>query len=109
MKNKPITNRDRIYAVVKRIPKGQVATYGQVARLAGLGGHARQVGYALHALPSGSRVPWHRVINTRGRISPRSETVSESIQREMLEREGIVFEADGRISMTRYRWQSSDP
>ena len=55
----------RIYAVVRRIPEGRVATYGQVASLAGLAGQARQVGYALHALPDGTAVPWHRVVKDR--------------------------------------------
>ena len=61
--------RERIYAIVRRIPRGRIASYGQVARLAGLPGHARQVGYALHALPEDSGIPWHRVINARGRTS----------------------------------------
>ncbi len=61
----------RIYAVVRRIPRGRVATYGQIAELAGLPGHARQVGYALHALPDGTAVPWHRVLNARGALSLR--------------------------------------
>jgi len=66
---------DRIYAVIKRIPRGRVATYGQIARLAGLGGQARQVGYALSALPEGNDVPWQRVINAKGRsASDRSRT-----------------------------------
>src|SRR5262245_56163653 len=58
----------RIYAVVERIPRGRVATYGHVARLAGMAGHARQVGYALHALRPDEPVPWHRVINARGEV-----------------------------------------
>ncbi len=61
----------RIYAVVRRVPKGQVATYGQVAALAGLPGNARLVGYAMHALPSHTKVPWHRVINAKGEVSVR--------------------------------------
>jgi O-6-methylguanine DNA methyltransferase len=60
---------ERIYDVVRRIPKGRVATYGQVAALAGLPRHARQVGYALHVLPESSKVPWHRVINAKGEVS----------------------------------------
>ena len=79
----------KIYSVIRRIPEGRVATYGQIARLAGLGGHARMVGYALHALPSGSDVPWHRVINARGMISLRSDGDFALIQRGLLEREGI--------------------
>ena len=65
-------NYARIYAVIRRIPRGRVATYGQVAELAGLPGHARQVGYALHALPAATAVPWHRVINAAGGVSLRS-------------------------------------
>jgi len=76
---------------VKRIPRGRVATYGQVATLAGLDGHARQVGYALHDLPPQSNVPWHRVINARGEISPRSAGDSHELQRMLLEAEGVDF------------------
>jgi methylated-DNA-protein-cysteine methyltransferase-like protein len=93
-----------IYAVVRRIPRGRVATYGQVATLAGLDGHARQVGYALHALPEGSDLPWHRVINARGEVSPRTAGDSHELQRMLLEGEGIVFKGD-RISLTDYRWR----
>ena len=69
----PSPNWKRIYEIVRKVPRGRVATYGQVAALAGLKGHARQVGYALHALPNGTTVPWHRVINAQGRVSPRAE------------------------------------
>lgn len=94
----------RIYAVVKRIPRGRVATYGQVATLAGLDGHARQVGYALHALPDRIDVPWHRVINARGEISPRSAGDSHELQRMLLEAEGVEFDLAGRVAPGRYRW-----
>ena len=94
----------RIYAVVKRIPRGRVATYGQVATLAGLPGHARQVGYALYALPEHQAVPWHRVINAQGRCSARSEPGFEHIQRELLQAEGVEFHA-GRTSLERFRWE----
>jgi len=93
----------RIYAVVRRIPRGRVATYGQVAELAGLPGHARQVGYALHALPEGSAVPWQRVVNARGEIPPRASGF-EGPQRRLLEREGVRFDARGRIDLARYGW-----
>ncbi len=96
---------ERIYAVVRRIPRGRVATYGQVAELAGLGGHARQVGYALHALDPQSRVPWQRVVNARGEVSPRSFSGTERVQRAMLESEGVDFGANGRIDLDRYRWR----
>ena len=95
----------RIYATVRRIPRGRVATYGQVAELAGLEGRARQVGYALHALPSGSGVPWHRVINARGEISARSGSDWGELQRLLLEAEGVAFDSDGRVSLERYRWR----
>ncbi|HET6756815.1 MAG TPA: MGMT family protein [Burkholderiales bacterium] len=96
---------ERIYAVVKRIPKGRVATYGQVARLAGIGGQARRVGYALSAL-SDDRVAWHRVVNAKGEISARSKPHFEEIQRELLKREGIIFGMDGQISLSRFQWRT---
>lgn len=99
---KPDTYR-RIYQVVRRIPRGRVATYGQVARLAGLPGHARLVGYALHALDDPS-IPWQRVINARGEVSPRSWEGPEELQRELLEDEGVEFDARGRVPFVRYRW-----
>jgi methylated-DNA-protein-cysteine methyltransferase related protein len=95
----------RIYAVVRRIPSGRVATYGQVAALAGLAGRARQVGYALHALPEGSLLPWHRVINARGEISPRAEPGWEGYQRHLLEEEDVEFDLGGRVDLERFVWQ----
>lgn len=94
----------RIYEVVKRIPRGRVATYGQVASLAGLAGHARQVGYALHALPERSTVPWHRVVNASGGISLRSIPGAELAQQQLLEREGVRLNAKGRVLLSRVRW-----
>jgi methylated-DNA-protein-cysteine methyltransferase-like protein len=94
----------RIEAVVRRIPRGRVATYGQIAVLAGLPGHARQVGYALHALAAGSPVPWQRVVNARGEVSPRRVPGWDGVQRALLEREGIVFDARGRIDLERRLW-----
>jgi methylated-DNA-protein-cysteine methyltransferase-like protein len=82
-----------------------VATYGQVAVLAGLPNRARQVGYALHALPAASRVPWHRVVNAQGRISLRSSGLGhDELQAQMLAREGVKF-ADGSISLVRFQWR----
>jgi methylated-DNA-protein-cysteine methyltransferase-like protein len=95
----------RIYNVVRRIPKGRVATYGQVAALAGLAGHARQVGYALHALPGATAVPWHRVVNAAGRISARAVPGAELVQRLLLEKEGVRLDARGRVPLERARWQ----
>ena len=100
-------NYARIIAVVRRIPRGRVASYGQIATLARLPGHARQVGYALHALPRGSTAPWHRVINAKGEISRRRIPGGELTQRVLLEREGVRFDARGRVSLVRYGWRPS--
>ena len=97
-------NYERIYAIIRRIPKGKVATYGQIALMAGLAGHARQVGYALHVLPEKSNVPWQRVINSRGRISLHSHDIHSSIQKEILLSEGVSFNADDRVSLAEYGW-----
>ena len=93
----------RIYAAVRRIPRGRVATYGQIARLAGIPRHARQVGYALAALRDDD-VPWHRVLNAQGEVSARAEP-GMLIQRKLLEREGVVFDGRARVSLARFGWQ----
>jgi methylated-DNA-protein-cysteine methyltransferase-like protein len=98
---------ERIYGVVALVPAGRVATYGQIASLAGLPGQARQVGYALHSLPHGSETPWHRVVNARGEISRRSEPGWEGFQRQLLAEEGVAFDAAGRIDLGRFRWEPS--
>jgi methylated-DNA-protein-cysteine methyltransferase related protein len=97
----------RIHELVSRIPRGRVATYGQLARLAGLAGHARLVGYALHALPTGTSVPWQRVVNAQGGISTSAEHAAR--QRRLLEREGVRFDARGRIPLDRFQWRPRDP
>ena len=98
---------ERICNVVALIPAGRVATYGQVAQLAGLGGQARLVGYALYA--SDRPLPWHRVINARGEISPRGDSYSEMIQYQLLANEGVKFDKWGRISLKRFRWDGDMP
>ena len=100
-----MTSHEKILAVVRRIPRGRVATYGQVARLARLDKQARLVGYALAALPDATSVPWHRVINARGEISLRRGGDGDTVeQRLRLEREGLRFDAAGRVSLERYGW-----
>jgi len=94
----------RIYAIVSCIPKGKVATYGQIATLAGYPGQARQVGYALHNLPENLDIPWQRVINAMGQISSRVDPVFEEIQQQILEAEGIRFGPNGRIDLLLYQW-----
>ena len=96
---------ERIYTVVRRIPRGKVATYGQVAAVAGLKGHARQAGYALNALPDGTTVPWQRVINAQGRVSPRANPDYVIIQLKLLEAEGIEIGPGDRISLARFGWK----
>lgn len=100
-------SRKRIYEQVRCIPEGRVATYGQIAELAGFPRHARQVGYALAALREQENpdVPWHRVINARGEISSRFDAGSEEYQRILLEEEGVVFDDGGRVSLARFQWQ----
>jgi len=101
----PMTTYEQFYEVVRRIPPGRVSTYGTVAREAGLTGRARQVGYAMAALPEGHDVPWHRVINARGEVSERrGGSAFETIQRVMLEAEGIIFDARDRVSLDVYGW-----
>ena len=94
-----------VFAVVRRIPRGRVATYGQVAALAGYHGRARQVGYALSALDIDASVPWHRVVNAAGRVSLRSGgSGGAMVQRMRLEQEGVVLRG-GRVPLREFRWQ----
>ena len=95
---------ERIWRLVRRIPRGRVATYGQIAGLARIPHGARQVGYALHALPDATSVPWHRVLNARGCISVRSGGASVT-QLLRLEREGVQFDSGGRTDLARFQWQ----
>jgi methylated-DNA-protein-cysteine methyltransferase-like protein len=91
------------YSVIRKIPRGQVATYGQIARLAGRPRHSRQVGYALAALED-DRLPWHRVINAKGEISPRDYPNAVEHQRAKLMKEGVRFDNAGRVSLRHYQW-----
>jgi methylated-DNA-protein-cysteine methyltransferase-like protein len=96
----------RIHTVVRRIPRGRVATYGQIAALAGMPRQARLVGYALHALPEHTPLPWHRVLGAGGRLSLMRLSPSGALtQRLRLEREGVDFDARGRVDLARYRWR----
>ena len=97
-------NFDAIYDVIVQIPRGRVATYGQIAELAGIPRQARRVGYALSALPKNSGVPWHRVINAKGEISARASGARDPVQRRLLRQEGVVFDRAGRVSLDRFRW-----
>ena len=89
-----------VYDVVRAIPAGWVATYGQVARLAGMPQRPRMVGQVLHRVPDGLRLPCHRVVNSVGRLAP-----SWPEQRALLEAEGVGFRCNGCVDMGRYQWK----
>lgn len=102
--------REKIYAVIRRIPSGKVATYGQVAALAGLPRRARMVGQALRSTPEGLDLPWQRVINAGGRVSARGGIGwEEGYQRHLLEEEGVAFDEHGRIDLERFGWDPDAP
>jgi methylated-DNA-protein-cysteine methyltransferase-like protein len=97
-----------LYKLVRRIPKGKVATYGQLAKLIGLPRHARHVGNALANTPENVKIPWHRVVNAQGRISLRRtnwQSGSDDLQRILLEAEGVVFDESGKIRLRDYQWE----
>ncbi len=95
---------EKIYEVVKQIPKGAVASYGQIAMLAGNPRWARVVGYALHANPDPDSIPCYRVVTKDGRTSKSFAFGGENIQRRLLEKEGIEFTKDGRVEMEKFQW-----
>lgn len=100
----------RIYAVVRRIPRGRVSTYGEVAKAAGFGRAARVAGWALHALPPGSDVPWHRVVAAGGRLSlARLDLDAALTQRLRLEKEGVRFDARGRVALASHAAKLGTP
>ncbi|MEE2788029.1 MAG: MGMT family protein [Myxococcota bacterium] len=95
---------DRVYAMVRQVPAGRVAAYGDVATMLGSPRVARHVGWALAGLPpSEADVPWHRIINSRGRISFKGQTVRAELQRQRLESEGIIFSDAGVVDLKRFR------
>src|SRR5271166_6621856 len=94
-----------ICAVIRRIPKGWVATYGQVAAMAGLPRRARLVGTVLQNLGTGTKIPWHRVINAKGEISySLSRNGGDALQRRLLQKEGVEFDDKNRFNLERFRW-----
>ena len=95
----------KIYDIVCQIPEGNVATYGQVALLAGNPRWARVVGYALHNNPAPMVIPCHRVVNREGKVADAFAFGGGDVQRELLEKEGIVFRADGTIDLKIYGWR----
>ena len=99
-----MTTFEKIYETVKKIPEGKVATYGQVAYLAGNPHWARVVGYALHVNPSPGVIPCHRVVNREGRVAESFAFGGPGVQRSLLEAEGVEFENDGKINFDKFLW-----
>jgi methylated-DNA-protein-cysteine methyltransferase related protein len=94
-----------ICTVIRRIPKGWVATYGQVAAMAGLPGRARLVGHILQHLDPATKIPWHRVVNAKGEVSySLSRNGGDAVQRRLLEQEGVEFDDKNRFNLERFRW-----
>ncbi len=91
---------EQVYQVIEQVPYGCVITYGQIAMLVGRPRHARQVGYALYATPENRKLPWHRVVNRLGELSPRHSFTAR--QRELLKKEGVTFNRNGRINMKQH-------
>ena len=105
------TSYDRIYEIVRLIPKGQVATYGQIAELANLAGKARVVGYALYRVDMQVLdIPWQRVVNAKGKVSLSPLRFgTDDLQRSLLESEGIIFNGKDQIDLRKYLWKPSLP
>jgi methylated-DNA-protein-cysteine methyltransferase-like protein len=101
--NDKLTYRDMVFEIVKKIPAGKVASYGQISKLIP-GCTARMVGYALASLPNQSGVPWQRVINSKGKISPHGAGFGSAMQRKLLEEEGVIFDNENRIDFKVYGW-----
>jgi methylated-DNA-protein-cysteine methyltransferase-like protein len=99
---------EAVYRLVRKIPRGRVMTYGQIATILGAPRAARAVGYALRAC-DGHDVPWQRVINAQGTISARGRAEAAMLQREMLEDEGVVFNEEDACDLRRYRWDPKRP
>jgi len=97
---------EKIWLMVKRIPKGSVSTYGDIARFAGYPGCARMVGAALRAAPVSLSLPWYRVINAQGKISFPAKEEKSLMQKELLEAEGVVF-LSGKVSLKQYAWMGN--
>jgi methylated-DNA-protein-cysteine methyltransferase-like protein len=104
-KEQPDRNyRERVYKIVRRIPRGKVMTYGQIAYMLGEGYTPRTVGFVMHGADENS-TPWHRVINSQGRCSTGRLVLPSDKQQRMLEREGVIFDQSGRCDLESYLWQ----
>jgi len=110
MSNPPLSFNEQVYELVRHVPRGKVLSYGRVAYLLGVPNGARAVGWAMSALKSGDRgVPWHRVVNAKGRISIKGSPEGAAEQRARLEAEGIVFDENGYLDMQQHVWDPAPP
>jgi methylated-DNA-protein-cysteine methyltransferase related protein len=98
---------EKVYAIVLQIPKGKVATYGQIAAILGSPRNARIVGWAMNSAPENINIPCHRVVNKAGDLSPEYVFGNKAIQQIMLEQEGITFKSDGKIDMKKHLWDGN--
>jgi methylated-DNA-protein-cysteine methyltransferase related protein len=98
--------RERVYELVRKIPRGRVMTYGQIALVLGEGYTARTVGYVMHGADDG--VPWQRVINSQGKISTGRLSIPVNLQQSMLEQEGVIFSEKGKCDLNKYQWWPKD-
>lgn len=96
---------ERVYTLVQEIPRGKVASYGQIAKMLSAPRYSQIVGYALHANPKPGIIPCHRVVNRMGEVSGSFAFGGDKTQQKLLEEEGIKFGADGRIDMKKYQWK----
>ncbi len=96
---------ERVYRLVQQVPPGRVTSYGAIARMLGYPHAARTVGWALHSLPEGTDVPWHRVINSRGHIPAKGREKSAEHQRALLQAEGVHFGEGGTVDWERFGWE----
>ena len=103
MDDSPLNNKEKIWQIVYQIPQGQVSSYGQVARLAGLPGYARYVGHVLKNLPATTKLPWHRVANSKEELSFPTGSREYQAQKSRLEAEGVVF-VNGKFSLKKFGW-----
>jgi len=103
-----MNNKEKIWQVVHQIPKGKVASYGQVAKIAELPGYARYVGHVMKMLPAGTKLPWYRVANSQGKLSFPRDSAAYQTQKSRLEAEGVVF-INGRFSRKKFGWNQDDP
>jgi methylated-DNA-protein-cysteine methyltransferase-like protein len=100
---------DQVYELVSQIPRGKVATYGQIAKMLGAPRAARTVGWALHDLPEGRDIPWQRVVNAKGAVSFPPGSQGAAVQRALLEGEGVVFDGQGLINLKVFGWGGLNP